>query len=134
MGLLVRMLCQCCAGKSKKAISWSRSFCRQMAAFGYFGSYILINRSKAFSASAFISACQMSCGDCLAFSPVRSGYARLHCPSRTAASRPTHARPAPGPGPAWVPMLAPEDMTTLTKKRKNSTESGVVQCAVKNNE
>ena len=39
----------------------SQSFYRQIAAFGYFGSYILINSSKAFSASAFVSACQMLC-------------------------------------------------------------------------
>ena len=39
----------------------SQSFYRQIAAFWYFGSYILINSSKAFSASAFVSACQMLC-------------------------------------------------------------------------
>ena len=45
----------------------SQSFYRQIAAFGYFGSYILINSSKAFSASAFVSACQMLCNEPLAF-------------------------------------------------------------------
>ena len=45
----------------------SQSFYRQIAAFGYFGSYILINSSKAFSASAFVSACPMLCNEPLAF-------------------------------------------------------------------
>ena len=38
IGLLVRMLCQCWAGKSKNAMSSSRSFCRHSAALGYLGS------------------------------------------------------------------------------------------------
>ena len=38
MGFVVRMLCQCLAGKSKKASSSSLSFWRQRVAFGYFGS------------------------------------------------------------------------------------------------
>ena len=45
----------------------SQSLYRQIAAFGYFGSYILINSSKAFSASAFVSACQMLCNESLVF-------------------------------------------------------------------
>ena len=38
IGLLVRMLCQCWAGKSKTGMSLIRSFCRHSAALGYFGS------------------------------------------------------------------------------------------------
>ena len=38
IGLLVRMLCQCWAGKSKNAMSSSRSFCNDNAALGYLGS------------------------------------------------------------------------------------------------
>ena len=38
IGLVVRMDCQCLAGKSKNAISSSRSFCRHIAALGYFAS------------------------------------------------------------------------------------------------
>ena len=37
MGLVVRMLCQCVAGKSQKTSSFSLSFCRRRGALEYFG-------------------------------------------------------------------------------------------------
>ena len=49
--------------ESRRTPSAPHGLCADVA-FGYFGSYVLRNRSNAFSASAFVSACHTACRAC----------------------------------------------------------------------
>ena len=59
IGLVVRKWLQCSAGKSENVSKAYRSFFMQLQAGVYFAPYFSKNASKACSALAFASACQI---------------------------------------------------------------------------